>query len=140
MLDDAAVLLRGPGEEPWHVDERDDRDVERVAEPHEPRGLDGRVDVETPGEVHRLIRDDARRAAVEPREADDDVLRVVLVDLDELRVVDDRGDDLLDVVRPVRLGRDHRVERDLRAIRWILRGPHRRVLGVVARHEREQLA
>ena len=35
-----------PGRKPGHVDEREDRDVERVAEPHEPRRLLARVDVE----------------------------------------------------------------------------------------------
>ena len=71
--------------------------------------IDG-VDVEAAGETCRLVGDDADRPAVEAREADDDVLRVVLVDLEELAVVDDRADDLLDVVRLVRLGRDDRVE------------------------------
>ncbi len=39
MLDDAAVLLIGAGEEAGHVDERQHRDVEGVAEAHEPGGL-----------------------------------------------------------------------------------------------------
>ena len=38
--DDAAVLLRDAGQEAGHVLERDDRNVERVAEADEPRRLD----------------------------------------------------------------------------------------------------
>jgi len=34
VLDDAAVLLIGAGKEAWHVDERDERDVETVTKPH----------------------------------------------------------------------------------------------------------
>jgi len=51
VLDDAAVLLGRPGQESRDVDERHQRDVEAVAEPHEARGLDRRVDVEAPGQV-----------------------------------------------------------------------------------------
>ena len=82
--DDAAELLHGAGQEAGHVLERHQRNVERVAEPHEPRALDRRVDVERAGEVRRLIRDDADRAAAEPREADQDVLREVGVHLEEI--------------------------------------------------------
>ena len=88
--DDAAVLLADAGQEPGHVLERDQRNVERVAEPHEPRALHRRVDVEAPGEHGGLIRDDADRSPAQPREADDDVPRVVLVHLEERAVVDDR--------------------------------------------------
>ena len=94
-----------PGRKPGHVLERDERDVERVAEPDEPRALHRRVDVERAGEHRRLVRDDADRPAVEPREADDDVLRVVLVDLEKVAVVDDRVDDVEHVVGLVRRGR-----------------------------------
>jgi hypothetical protein len=66
--DDPAVLLVGAGQEPGHVDEGEDRDVERVAEPHEAGGLLGAVDVEHPGEVGGLVADDAHRAAVDTRQ------------------------------------------------------------------------
>src|SRR5438270_737632 len=39
VADDAAVLLRGPRQEAGHVDEREERDVEGVAEAPESRGL-----------------------------------------------------------------------------------------------------
>ena len=67
VADDAAALLRRPGQEAGHVDERDERDVERVAEAHEARRLHGRVDVEGAGQrasgCSRRRRLDARRAA-----------------------------------------------------------------------------
>ena len=46
MADDAALLLRRAGQEARHVDERDERDVERVADAHEARRLHRSVDVE----------------------------------------------------------------------------------------------
>jgi hypothetical protein len=39
VLDQAAVFLRGARQEARHVDERDDRDLEAVAEAHEARRL-----------------------------------------------------------------------------------------------------
>jgi hypothetical protein len=81
--DDAAVLLRRAGQEARHVDEREQRDVERVAEPHEPRRLGRRVDVEAAGQVLRLVGDHADALAPEPHEADHDVRRVRGVDLQE---------------------------------------------------------
>ena len=102
VADDAAVLLVGAGQEAGHVDERDERDVERVARAHEPRGLLRRVDVERAREHLRLVADDADDVTVDAREAAHDVHRPERVDLEELAVVDDFGDDLLHVVGLVR--------------------------------------
>ena len=67
VADDPAPLLVGAGQEAGDVDERDDRDVERVAGAHEARGLRGGVDVEHAGHRLRLVADDADAVAVEAR-------------------------------------------------------------------------
>ena len=77
MPDDPAPLLLRAGQEAGHVDEGDERDVERVAGPHEARRLHRGVDVEHAGQRVRLVADDADGMAAEAREAADDVLRVV---------------------------------------------------------------
>ena len=109
--DDAVPLLVGAGQEAGHVHEGQHRDVERVAGAHEARGLLRRVDVEGARELHRLVGDDADRPALDPAEAHDDVRREERLDLEELLVVQHRGDDLVHVVRLVRAVRDQRVER-----------------------------
>ena len=98
MADDAAVLLVDAGQEAGHVDEGDERDVERVARAHEAGGLLGRLDVEHAGEHHRLVADDADGVAVEAGEAAHDRAGPVREVLEELAVVDDGRDDLLHVV------------------------------------------
>src|SRR6185437_739539 len=98
VRDDAAVLLVGAGEEAGDVDERAEGDVEAVAEADEARGLDAGLDVEAPGEDLGLVRDDADRAACDAGEADDDVLRVALVQLEQVAVVDHGSHDVADVV------------------------------------------
>ncbi len=108
MADDPAVLLVGAGQEAGHVDERHERHVERVARAHEPRRLLRRVDVERAREVGRLVADDADHVAVDAREPAHDVAGPQRVDLEELAVVDDLGDDLLHVVRLVRRVGDQR--------------------------------
>ena len=51
----------------------------------------GGLDVEHAGQLARLVADHADRAPVQAREADDQVLGEVLVDLEELAVVDDQA-------------------------------------------------
>ena len=46
VADDTAAFLRQTGHEARHVDEVDDRDIERVAEADETRALVRRIDVE----------------------------------------------------------------------------------------------
>ena len=62
VLDDAAALLGGAGQEAGHVDEGHERDVEAVAEADEARRLHRRVDVQAAGQVRGLVGDDARPA------------------------------------------------------------------------------
>src|SRR5687768_4952721 len=99
MADDAAPFLRGAGEETGDVGEGEERNVEGVTGANEPGALAGRVDVENTSKVLRLVADHPDGKAVEPRESTDDVLRPVLVDLEELLVVDDPHDDVAHVVR-----------------------------------------
>ena len=64
----------------------------------------------TPASWAGWLADDADRVAVQAREADDDVLGPVLVDLEELAVVDDEPDHVAHVVGLVRAVGDDRVE------------------------------
>ena len=116
--DDAAVLLLNAGQEAGNVFEGHQRNVEAVAEANEARGLDGGVDVEHAGEEVGLVGDDADGASVEAGKADDDVLGVVLLHLEEVAVIDHAGDDVLDVVGLVALGGNHGVELVRRRGRW----------------------
>ncbi len=140
VADDPVPLLRGAGQEARDVDERDDREPERVARAHEARRLDRRVDVEHAGERLRLVADDADGMAAEAGEAADDVLRVALVDLHEVAVVDDMADDRLDVVGLRRRVRDDRVELGRAAVAGVVGAHDRHGLEVVLRQEREQVA
>lgn len=140
VADDARVLLIDARQEARDVDERQERDVEGIAEADEARRLVRGVDVEAARHDLRLVRDDADDLAVEARVADDDVRREELLDLEELPVVDERADDILHVVRHVRVVRHDGVEALILAVRVIRRLDGRRILEVVARQVREQLA
>ena len=110
VANDPAPLLLRTGEKSRHVDERDERNVERVAEPDEARGLHRRVDVQDAGKRARLVPDDPDRMAAQTREAAHDVLRPELVHLEKVAVVDDTRHDVVHVVRLVRIVGDERVE------------------------------
>src|SRR5215218_572600 len=125
VADDPTPLLVRPRQKAGHVHEREKRDVERVAEPHETRPLDARVYVESTSEHHWLVPDDAHRVAVQPRKAHHQVLRPALLYLVELPVVDDELSCPSYIVWPLgRVGDE---------CREILLHPFRVVRGVVVR-------
>ena len=76
------------------------RDVADGSRGELPVGSD--VSAVIPRENGGLIGDDANRAAIEPRESNDDVLRVVPVDLEEISFVGHRMNQIEHVVGLVR--------------------------------------
>jgi hypothetical protein len=102
VTDDAAELLHRARQEPRDVFDRDQWNVEGVAEAHEARRLYRRIDVERARQVCRLVGDDPDRSAAEPSEADDDVLREVAMDFEKRPLVRDRVDQIEHVVGLVR--------------------------------------
>ena len=62
------------------------------------------------GKQHAVVGDDADRHAVEMREAGDQRGAVILLELVELRAVDDAGDHLADVIGLARVLRDDAVD------------------------------
>ncbi len=105
MLDDAAEFLLRAGQETGYIFERNQWNVERVAETHESRAFHRGVDIQHAGKKRWLISDNAHRAAVEPREAHYNVLRVMLVHFEKVVIVGNGGDGFLDVVRLQRIFR-----------------------------------
>src|SRR5262245_53056518 len=103
VLDDASELLIAAGKKTGHVFKGDERDVERIAKPHESGALDGACDVEAACQMCGLIRHDADGTAIQPGESDYQVLRVVLLHFEEVVFIDNRMDDVFDVVWNVRL-------------------------------------
>lgn len=87
MPDDSTVLLSRARQESGHIDESDERDVERIAEAHEAGRFDGCIDIETAGSDFRLIGDDADWLAVHASESDEDILGERGHDLAELSVI-----------------------------------------------------
>ena len=140
MLDDAAVLLRRAGHEAGHVHEGDDGDVEGVAKAHEARGLDAAFDVQAAGQHQRLVGDDADHVAVHAGKADDDVGRIVGLQLEELGIISRFDDEFFHVVRLVGVGRHERVQAHVGAAGRVLRGAVRRFFAVVGRNVVEQPA
>ena len=145
--DDAVVLLLGSRQEAGNVHQHDDRHVETVAGPDEPRGLLRGVDVEATGELGRLVRHDADRPTVHSPEADNDVLRVTGLHLEELVIVEDPGDHLMHVVGLIRRIRDQGVQFEVLVGEVVLdctrvrrRGSARRLAEVVGRQIAQQLA
>ena len=140
MADDAAVLLVGARHEARDVDEGDQGDVERVAGAHEAGTLLGALDVEHAGQDLRLVADDADDVAVDAGEPAHQVHGPQAVVLEEVAVVDDRGDDLLHVVGLVGAGRDELADLGDEAVRVVAGVDAGRLLHVVGGQEAEEVA
>jgi len=88
-------------------------------ETHEARTLHGSVDIEHAGKESGLVADDADGSAIQPREPDDEILRVVFVHFEEKSIVDNRVNGILDVIRLLGIGGNESVQRFLAASRRI---------------------
>src|SRR6185295_17965709 len=114
--------------------------VEGVAEAYEARGFYRGVDVQHACQRARLVADETDGMAAEARETAKDVLGPVFVHLEEVAVVDDPPDDVVRVVRLVRVVRDQGVELRLLPLGRIGRLREGRRVEVVLRQEREEVA
>ena len=99
VADDAFGLDLRADHEAGHVLDEHQRDRERVAQVHEARGLVGGVVVEDAAQLLGLVGDDPDRPSAEAREARDDRLRPLALDVEVLAVVDDPADHLVHVIR-----------------------------------------
>ncbi len=140
MLDDAVEFLIGARQETGNIDEGDDGDIEGVTEPHEPRRLDRAVDIEAPGQHHRLVGDNADRMAFHAAEPGQDIGGKAGLGFEEIAFIDDLQNQFTHVIGFVRVGRHQRIERHFLPVERIVRRPHRRRLFVIVRHETHEPA
>ena len=140
MADDPGVLLIDPRQVAGQVDERDQGDVERVAEPDEPGRFVRGVDVEHPGQDRGLVGHDPDRPTPQPRKAHHDVPRKMGMDLKETAVVHDAPDDLGDIIRLVGAVRNDVIQTHIPPARIVLQGSRWRLFQVVRRQVAEQHA
>src|ERR1019366_4088688 len=137
VTDDALLLDLGAHDEPGDILQEYQRNVERVAQPDEARGLVGGVDVECPTFDHRLTCHDAGTLAVEVHQRGDDVSREGGLDLEDLTIVGEPFHHLAHVVCGARVGGNDLLEVVDPAVASIRRLPPRRRLAVVGRKVRE---
>ena len=87
-----------PDHEAGHVDQENQRDVERVAQIDEVGLLARALSVDRPAVKHRVVGNDANDLAVHAREHRDDRLAKRRLDLETALAVDDHGNQLAHVV------------------------------------------
>ncbi len=131
MEDDTIVFLACAGEEARNVDERYQRDVERVAETYKACSLARSVAVEHTGKEFGLVGNDADRLAVETGETDDDILGKITLDFQELAIVDDCSDHIVHIVGTCGAVRHDFVERILNTVDGVVAFNHGRILKIV---------
>ena len=137
MTNHSTPLLVGAGQVPRHVGNRQQRNVEAIAESDEPGCLIGGIHVKTAGEMHGLVGDDANGVAVQPPESNDHVLGKVRLNLKKIAVVHNRLDDLLHIVGRPGIVRHDGIQSWVDTIREVASVNSRGDLPVVARQKRQ---
>ena len=140
MVDDCVVFLACAGKEAGDVDERDDGNVERVAEADKAGALAAGVAVKNTGVDAGLVGYHADRLAVEASKADDDVACEVALHFHEFPVVDNGTDDLVHVVGHVGVVRYDLVQTVFFAVNGVRACDARCAFHVVLGQVAEQLA
>src|SRR5699024_11785602 len=77
----AGVFLIYAGQEPWHIDERDDGEIESIAESHKTSGLFRCCDIQGASQLRWLVGDDAYGATFDSAQTDDDIWGIAFLDL-----------------------------------------------------------
>ena len=134
------MLLRDAGQKTRHVNERHDRNFERVAEAHKTRGFARRVDVEHASQHHRLVGHKARGASLDAAKPDQDVTGMARLHFEEVAFIDDLQDQLAHVVGFVGAVGDQRVEARLEPVSRIMGRPFRHAGAVGQRQKIEEIA
>src|SRR5256712_8155742 len=116
------VLLINPRQEPRHIHQSQDRDVESITEPDEACSLDGGINVKGPGVDLGLVRNDPNRVSVESGESDDDVLCPERLYLKQFASITDPVYDIPDIVRLVLVVRQDMVDLTLVPDGWFWLG------------------
>ena len=124
MADDASLLDVGSDHEARHISEKQQRDLERIAQPDESRRFVGRIVEQHAALLHRLVGHDPQGVPVEPGEAGEELLGEQLLELQPRALVDDRLYHLAHVVTAARLLGDQLAQRFLAAARWLRRPRH----------------
>ncbi len=140
MLDDAAELLLGAGEEAGNVLKGDQRNIESVTKSDEARAFHGSVDIKNSRKKGRLIADDPDRAAIETRKTHNKIFRVMFVDFEKIAIVNDGVNGVLHVIRLLRIAGNKCVERFVAASGGVGCGAARGIFQIVRRKKTHQLA
>ncbi|MNV14846.1 hypothetical protein D3C71_1055430 [compost metagenome] len=138
MLDDAAIFLRRSRQETRHIHQRQQRNVEGIAEAHETGGLARGVDIEAAGQHHRLVGDNPHRLAFKADEAGDNIAGKGFLQFEEVSLIGQRVDQFLHVVGFVGAVGDQRIETCFQPRRIVMKRPDRRFFAIVERQEIEQ--
>src|SRR5258707_1637445 len=111
MADNSAPLLLRARQKSRHIFKSDEGNIEGIAKTHEARPFYRSIDVQHAREKRWLIRDDSDGPPVEPREAYDQILREMLLNLEKIFIVGHRFNHIFDVVRQRGIRGHERIKR-----------------------------
>lgn len=120
VTDNTVVLLGSTRQETGDIDQGQNWNVECISKTDKTGSLDGRVDIKNSGRDQGLVGNDRDSATTHATETNDNVLGIVGHDFKELRVIDQAGNDILDIVGLGRVDGDDLVQRGILTGRGIV--------------------
>ena len=138
MADDTAVFLGHAGKKTRHIFQRDQRDVEGIAEPDKPGPFIRGVDIQHAGQMIGLIGHNPDRLSPQPSEPDHDVFGIVLLNFEKVVIIHDLCYDLTDIVGLVRVIGHYQIQVFIDTLGGIGGLLFRGILHIIIRDKRKQ--
>src|ERR1700723_2118014 len=83
------MFLLNPRHKTRHILKGNQRNIERIAKPHEPRALYACIDIQHPGKKRRLVCHNPHRPPRHASKSNDNIPRKAFMHLKEIPIVDD---------------------------------------------------
>ena len=110
MLDNSAILLVNTWQVSRNIHESNKGNVEGVTGADKSGTFHGGVYIQASRQEFGLIGDNSYRYAIQAPKADDHILRIMAVDLQELVIISHGSNDFLHVVRQLGIGGHHGIQ------------------------------
>ncbi|MCO5804727.1 hypothetical protein CS033_04948 [Phocaeicola vulgatus] len=140
MADDAVVFLYRSGQEAGNILESDQRNIKAVTETDKTGSLVAGVNVKDAGQPGGLIGNNTYGTTSQATKPHHHIFSKVRHHLEEILVIQHRFDDILYIIRHVRIFGNDSLQRLHLTMDVIVAGNQRRILHIVGRQETQQFA
>ena len=134
------MLLYRPRQKSRHILKRHQRNIKTITKADKPSRLIRSIDIQHPRKESRLVRHDPDSPSPQPCKSDHNILGKIRHDLKKISIIDHRHNDLLHIIRNIRIIRNHLSQSRHLTTNIIPARDTRSILHIISRQETQQLA